>query len=196
MSTFIANGARQPMSYHIPVRFSVRKLVLTWTGRQSFFHLIILKTDHCSPRQTSLDGVVTQEPRTPAFTSAGLLDFIIELIVCEDEVSRTSYCMDIVLTCLWHFRHSVWSSAAGFVVSSSFADHRFPRRTFHTANPCGRKYFCVLTLRSKRSARVCVWHPARFLSPSTRGPPQLATPTYLSQRTIYMRPLVTLVRGS
>ena len=40
----------------------------------------------------SLEGIVTREPRALAFTNAGLLDFIIELIICEDEVSKPLYC--------------------------------------------------------------------------------------------------------
>ena len=37
--------------------------------------------------QGSLDGIVTQQPHPPAFSTAGLLDYIIQLIVEEDEVS-------------------------------------------------------------------------------------------------------------
>ena len=37
--------------------------------------------------QSNLDGVVTREPKQPPFTTAGLLDYIVELVVCEDEVS-------------------------------------------------------------------------------------------------------------
>lgn len=36
-------------------------------------------------RQASLDDVVTREQKPPVFTSDGLLDYIVELIVCEDE---------------------------------------------------------------------------------------------------------------
>ncbi|KAM6489570.1 hypothetical protein JOM56_014989, partial [Amanita muscaria] len=36
-------------------------------------------------KQTTLDGVVTRQPRPPAFTTDGLLDYIIELVVSEDE---------------------------------------------------------------------------------------------------------------
>jgi hypothetical protein len=39
-----------------------------------------------SLNQTSLDGIVTQEAKCPAFTNAGLMDHIIELVICEDEV--------------------------------------------------------------------------------------------------------------
>ena len=37
--------------------------------------------------QGSLDGIVTRQPRPPEFSLKGLLDYIIELIVAEDEVS-------------------------------------------------------------------------------------------------------------
>jgi hypothetical protein len=39
-------------------------------------------------RQLTLDGVVSREPKPPVFTSKGLLDFVVEMIVCEDEVSN------------------------------------------------------------------------------------------------------------
>lgn len=38
-------------------------------------------------RQGTLDGVITQEARPPTFTSEGLLDYIIQLIVSEDEAN-------------------------------------------------------------------------------------------------------------
>lgn len=37
--------------------------------------------------QGSLDGVVVHQPRAPTFTTSGLLDYIVELVVCEDKVS-------------------------------------------------------------------------------------------------------------
>jgi predicted aconitase len=40
----------------------------------------------CSERQGTLDNVVTTQPRTPLFTSAGLLNYIVELVVNEDDV--------------------------------------------------------------------------------------------------------------
>jgi hypothetical protein len=36
--------------------------------------------------QGSLNSVVNREPRRPPFTTRGLIDHIVELIVCEDEV--------------------------------------------------------------------------------------------------------------
>ena len=43
-------------------------------------------------RQGSLDGVVVRQDRTPAFTTDGLLDYIVELIVCEDKVKFQCQC--------------------------------------------------------------------------------------------------------
>ncbi|KAF8811331.1 hypothetical protein BYT27DRAFT_7089668, partial [Phlegmacium glaucopus] len=36
-------------------------------------------------RQGTLDAIVTKEPRAPTFTTSGLLDYIVELVVCEDK---------------------------------------------------------------------------------------------------------------
>jgi hypothetical protein len=36
--------------------------------------------------QQSLDGIVVHQPRAPAFTTSGLLDYVVELIVCENKV--------------------------------------------------------------------------------------------------------------
>jgi hypothetical protein len=46
----------------------------------------------CSERQGTLDNVITKQPRVPPFTPAGLLDYIIELVVSEDNV-RTFSCL-------------------------------------------------------------------------------------------------------
>jgi hypothetical protein len=53
--------------------------------------------------QSSLDSIVTREPRRPPFTTRGLLDFIVQLIVCEDEVRRRAFPYHL----LTHSRHSV-----------------------------------------------------------------------------------------
>lgn len=37
-------------------------------------------------KQSHLDGIVTRTSRPPVFTTAGLLDHIVELVVREDEV--------------------------------------------------------------------------------------------------------------
>jgi hypothetical protein len=36
--------------------------------------------------QTHLEGVIIHKPKIPAFSNPGLLNHIIELIICEDEV--------------------------------------------------------------------------------------------------------------
>ena len=41
--------------------------------------------------QSSLDSIVTCEPKRPQFTTRSLMDYIVQLIVCEDEV-----CLHIV----------------------------------------------------------------------------------------------------
>ena len=38
-------------------------------------------------KQSTLDGAVVHQPKPPVFTTDGLLDYIIELVVSEDEVS-------------------------------------------------------------------------------------------------------------
>jgi hypothetical protein len=37
-------------------------------------------------RQGTLDNAMVVQSRVPPFTTAGLLDYIVELVVCEDEV--------------------------------------------------------------------------------------------------------------
>ena len=37
-------------------------------------------------QQGTLDGSVIVQPRVPPFTTIGLLDYIVELVVCEDKV--------------------------------------------------------------------------------------------------------------
>ena len=39
-------------------------------------------------RQGTLDSTVVVQSHVPPFTTAGLLDYIVELVVCEDEVCR------------------------------------------------------------------------------------------------------------
>lgn len=52
-------------------------------------YLLHCQVSHLIPRslhQSSLDNAITHEPKQPVFTTAGLLDHLVELIVCEDEV--------------------------------------------------------------------------------------------------------------
>jgi len=37
-------------------------------------------------KQGTLDNAVSRRPRVPAFTTQGLLDYIVELVVSDDEV--------------------------------------------------------------------------------------------------------------
>ncbi|KAG1726790.1 uncharacterized protein EDB91DRAFT_1086647 [Suillus paluster] len=38
--------------------------------------------------QQSLDSIVVHQPQAPIFTTSGLLDYVVELIVCEDKVGN------------------------------------------------------------------------------------------------------------
>jgi len=64
---------------------------------QTLICVILINPHLFSLIQSSLDGIVDREPKLH-FTNLGLLDFIIELVVCEDEVSeRTCLCMAFFL---------------------------------------------------------------------------------------------------
>jgi hypothetical protein len=43
-------------------------------------------TNQFLSRQGTLDSAIVVQPRMPPFTTAGLLDYIIELVVSEDKV--------------------------------------------------------------------------------------------------------------
>ena len=47
----------------------------------------LLKGFDSDRSQGSLDSIVTREPKRPHFTMRGLMDYIVQLIVCKDEVS-------------------------------------------------------------------------------------------------------------
>jgi hypothetical protein len=47
---------------------------------------VVLTASPSSLTQTTLDCVISTRPRVLQFTTAGLLDYIVELVVCEDEV--------------------------------------------------------------------------------------------------------------
>jgi hypothetical protein len=49
-------------------------------------------------KQGTLDGAVTREPRMPLFSTNGLLDYVIELIVSKDNV-RPCDCWLILSRC-------------------------------------------------------------------------------------------------
>jgi hypothetical protein len=48
--------------------------------------LLILRSDWYSESQGTLDSIVTKQPRAPPFSSAGLMDYLVELVVSEDDV--------------------------------------------------------------------------------------------------------------
>jgi hypothetical protein len=49
---------------------------------------ILLKILYCSGlKQSTLDGVIARQPKPPVFTTDALLDYIVKVVVSEDEVS-------------------------------------------------------------------------------------------------------------
>ena len=60
-------------------------------------------TTTASNCQTTLDGVVTSQPRTALFSTWGLIDHIIELVVSEDNafylLDKTAFCQLIHYLC-------------------------------------------------------------------------------------------------
>ncbi|KAG1893156.1 uncharacterized protein F5891DRAFT_1196785 [Suillus fuscotomentosus] len=60
------------------------------------------KPDGTLQSQGSLDGIVVHQPRAPVFTTSGLLDYIVELVVCEDKAfqldipHRKALCEEII----------------------------------------------------------------------------------------------------
>jgi hypothetical protein len=49
-------------------------------------HVSYTNNNSSSLTQTTLDGAIPTRPRVPQFTTAGALDYVVELVVCEDEV--------------------------------------------------------------------------------------------------------------
>jgi hypothetical protein len=49
-------------------------------------------------RQGTLDGNVVVQPRVPPFTTAGLLDYVFELVVYEDEVCPPCFNVWIIIS--------------------------------------------------------------------------------------------------
>ena len=71
-----------------------------------YMYFPTLKPCWCSldrPKQGSLDGVITCQPWRPAFTTEGLLDYIIELIVSKDEVILTVNFISFMLILSGHW---------------------------------------------------------------------------------------------
>ena len=87
----IANAAKHSALSHTPRHSSGHQLNQVSKGKllltRTRFYLIHVT---CYSSQTSLEGVVTREAKSPLFTNAGLMDYIIELVICKDEVSKTS----------------------------------------------------------------------------------------------------------
>jgi hypothetical protein len=90
MSKYIGNAAKHLASSHTPAHSSECQPNRVWEGKFSLS--CCLNSYQYTPfsfSQTLLEGVVTREAKCPVFTKAGLMDYIIELIICEDKVSKT-----------------------------------------------------------------------------------------------------------
>jgi hypothetical protein len=55
------------------------------TGYESLLHR--RRSANLPLSQGSLDDVVTRQPRAPPFSTDGLVDYLVELVVCEDKVT-------------------------------------------------------------------------------------------------------------
>ncbi|KAJ7820189.1 hypothetical protein B0H14DRAFT_2600170, partial [Mycena olivaceomarginata] len=74
--------------------------------------------------QKTLDGIVVSEPRPPAFTTEGLRDFLIEMIVTQDEV----------LSCIFDRRETKFHRLLKYL-RPSIKDSDIPTRKNHSQRP-------------------------------------------------------------
>lgn len=84
-------------------------------------------------RQGTLDGNVAVLPRVPPFTSAGLLDYIVELVVCEDEVCLLYWNACVIMFYYFLHRHFSWWTEGLSVASSNIAALRCLKPIYHIA---------------------------------------------------------------
>jgi hypothetical protein len=91
-----------------------------------------------------LDSIISREAKPPPFTAQGLLDYIVELIVCEDEVCPPTSVLIISLQTEDLSRRFNSLNRAVSSVSSSTANPVLQRKTSHIATPFARKYYVVL----------------------------------------------------
>ena len=163
-----------------------------WVSQFTFTCLIL--TIYCQANISG--GIVTHEPRALVFTNAGLLNFIIKLIICEDEVSKILYCTCIMLTCLYTSRHSNWLSMVRSDTCSGSASQWFLRRTFHIARLFMQRYFGMHKSQRKESVQVWAGPWGRFHSLSMHGPSRRVTRIYHSLHIIYIYLLINWMHGS
>lgn len=91
-----------------------------------------------SMKQGSLDDVVTRQQRPPTFTTDGLLDYLVELVVCEDEVQYDWPFIDLDLI---KFNRPSNSLTKGPLDASLFT----------CARPCLRKIYLTTPSFERRS---------------------------------------------
>jgi len=97
----------------------------------------------CSEWQGILDSVVTKQPCTPPFTSAGLLDYIVELVVSEDDIC-------VIYSCLYgvDMDQNIWRLSSSLteahsVVYSLMSVPHCPKRISLTKPSSEQKYLSL-----------------------------------------------------
>lgn len=71
-----------------------------------------------SVHQGTLDGTITQQPRIPPFSTSGFLDYVVELVVSEDDVRITNLSFRAARRIADHFT-GYSTSRQGSISSSS-----------------------------------------------------------------------------
>ena len=75
------------------MHFSMCQMIHIGMGKEWFSychaHSILINARSHSHHQMTLEDVITRELKSPPFTNVGLLDYIIKLVICEDEVCET-----------------------------------------------------------------------------------------------------------
>jgi hypothetical protein len=100
-----------------------------------------------------LDSIISHEPKPPLFTAQGLLDYIVELIVCEDEVCPPTSVLVISLQTEDLSRRFDSSDREVSGVLLNTANLVLWRKTSHIATPFAWKYYVVLTSQRILSER-------------------------------------------
>ena len=125
------------------------------------FHTHVWCWSNFSLTQTSLTGIVTHEPKCPAFMNMGLLDYIIQLVVCKDEVSMTKLTVHLLFSCHHLSRPSTYMIVAAFATSLSSASPHSWRRISHTVTPFAKRSFGMWMLQrggSHQRSCLCLTH--------------------------------------
>jgi hypothetical protein len=87
ISRFTKTVARSLGSPHTTASISRQAVQNRCKHNVNLFFCSTIFLLHSSGGQGSLDDIVIRQPRVPAFSTSGLLDYLVELVVCEDHVS-------------------------------------------------------------------------------------------------------------